>query len=226
MVHELRHKFQLDTLGGDGWLTTPRNVPGRERVLINWLTEADARLAAVVYAWEMAQRGDRKYADDLRKNAWYRPLLTAFEASLAQKPGDMKAAMQAVILAFTQVPPLARNYANAAMDYIERAGARFNPREAAATVMDAVSLQRIGAAEPYGNYIDAGFIAEFSGKFTDADFDALVKVRALSGGTRGAACGGDEDGAPPAAPHQFSLPPGLFGPAAPQGGRDPWRIRF
>ena len=191
-LHEARHKNQ------DGARinpSAPGNVREHERVILEWFTEADARMATIVFAHEKARlAGDGRYIQALRRSDGEAPMLIAFERALARNPADMPAAMRAAVLAFPEMRKLARSYANGVADWIDREGRRFDPAKPADTILGDESLATLGSVPPYGHYIDAKTRAAIRRSFTEADYRELTRARARSGGTKGAAC---EPPAPP-----------------------------
>jgi len=161
VVHEARHRQQQSM--GVRWLAQG-NVPLVERTLMKELIEADARLAAIVYAHEMRQRGDGSYMDALRKDSTYRPMVRAFEREFANSGGNMLNAMETSMQAFRENRSLHRHYERSA----RRTAPRFDENERPKALVTPKSLERLGRTA-YGNYMSDELVRFMMNELPQAD---------------------------------------------------------
>lgn len=184
LVHEARHKktedaHQLPYFG---------NVPEWERITRMFITEADARMTSVVFAYEKKKQGDGRYWNALLRSSGYRPIVKAFDKSLSQNPKDMKAAMRAGMWAFFEMPHYTRNYANNVVAWIEKYDFHFDPDRPASHMVTDSYMKSVGQSGSYGNYMNDALMQKVRTAYTQDDYNKLAKARAESGGTKGSAC--------------------------------------
>jgi hypothetical protein len=173
MIHEARHYRQKQKISWD----SPGNIPERERVAYYLFMEADARMASVVYAHEREQQGKKEYMNFLRSNSEYFPLISAFETSLKDKPGDMPAAIRAGVTALKEVSSIANHYAALTADNIISSHRNFNPGLPADSLLQYRTLDFIAATNIYGNYMTPELAEHIRGSFTDQQYREIEKTR-------------------------------------------------
>jgi hypothetical protein len=185
LVHEGRHKEQDDV---GALLIPPGNYMEHEYLIKKWTTEADARLSAILYGYERAQKGDLTHINKLRRSSGYSFLLSAFENSLANDPNDMHEAMRSVIKAFRRNRSLARNYDNNMIDQLERLKYSFNPGKPVETILTDDLLNSVGEIGSYGNYMNQDLMSFIRSSVSYQDYKDLKDLRQAAGGRKGAAC--------------------------------------
>jgi len=160
-IHEYRHHVHEKL---NIFFHSNGNIPVHERVIVLWMMEADARLASVMYAYEMQQIGQPQYVAHLkkRKDSDYR----AFAAHLSQKPGDVRGAMQAAFLSFIQTEYLTSAYASDVREWVENNKLECDPQKPVLTLLDDAHLMKMGEMAPYGNYMTLDMIEAMKRGFT------------------------------------------------------------
>ena len=151
LVHEGRHAQQ--DARGLNWHSSG-NVRPEERLAINWMKEADARLAGIVFAYEMQQAGEPEHMRILKRDTWYRPMIRAFERSLAQNPDDMLEAMRSSLKAFRGGYGLSRHYDGSIIKWLGDNEVEYDPDKPARTLLTDRTMMRLGDMAPYGNYMN------------------------------------------------------------------------
>lgn len=174
-AHELHHKKQYKT--GVSY-SMEGNVPERQRVIMELMMEADARVSEIIFVHKMEQSGHPEYAEIHRSSKNMAPLLRAFEDSLATNPTDFPAAMRASFLEFMKQDKLKTSYANKVMKSIEKNKRAFDPAKESYDLLSDENLHRLGEISAY-NYMDDDGFKNFirTELFTDNDYKHLVELR-------------------------------------------------
>ncbi|MDB5492074.1 MAG: hypothetical protein JWO78_1923, partial [Micavibrio sp.] len=174
-LHEVRHRFQrrigLD-YGGGG------NIPERERVVLYWMNEADARLTGILYAFEKAERGDKS---QLQAVADDQTMINAFYKTLNQDRTNVPEAARMAMLAFLEQKSFLADYANSTLDWIDQARKAYDPEQPATTLLSREKLMKMGEIG-YGNYMTDAVIDAFDQAFSPENYQSLKTARANKGG--------------------------------------------
>lgn len=174
-VHEMRHRFQK-SLGLD--YGAGLNVQERERVVLYWLTEADARLASILYAFEKAEQGDDSYMRSLHDD---QKMINAFYRTLNPDKTNVAEAARASMLAFLEQRNFLNDYANSTLDWVDGNKRGFNPEQAATMLLESEKLSKMGEIG-YGNYMTGDVIETFNKAFSAELYQSLKTARTLKGG--------------------------------------------
>jgi len=173
LIHEFRHTHQ----NANGISFGKRgNIPEQERILTYIAMEADSRINTVLFAHEMALQGNSAYINNLRDNSGYQPMLAAFERSLAEKPGNMIAAIQEGFLAFGQSTGLVEDYKHSTMNWITASKSAYDPARAADHILTERAMRALGST-PYGSYMTSSFIPRMRAMYTAQDHQAFIDKR-------------------------------------------------
>lgn len=167
LVHEGRHHQQDYTnLGGynDG------NYLESDLVIRNWVKEADARLAAILYSYEMLQEGNAGHMVAL--SADHRTMLEAFLTEMMESD-DIHEAMRATVRAFRDNEALAENYDINHITFMNKVGYHFNPEEDVDELLTDEMLMKMGQVGHYGNYMDEGLMEFIRNSVTMDDYKNL-----------------------------------------------------
>lgn len=188
MRHELRHKEQNNIIS---MLSIhDRNIPEWQRVTMELVKEADARVSDVVFAHRMGQEGHPEYVENVQANEPKNIMLKAYRQSLDARPEDVQAAMRASFLAFMKGDQIRRSYENNEITWIEENKMYFDPDREAFDLLHDEILDKLGQMEGYNYMQDEEFKAIIRTKlFTGDDYRSLIELRKQSGGAQGAACG-------------------------------------
>ena len=179
-MHEIRHRFQRALgirYGIEG------NVPERERVVMNWLIEADARITSILFAFEQAEKGNKSYLDAMRGD---KKMVEAFYKKLNPERTNVSEAAHASMLAFLQQKGLMMNYANATLGWISDNHMEFHPKAPVTPLLVTGTLLEMGKIG-YGNYMSQEIVDSFSKAFSQKDFKELKAARAKK--SKGPVCG-------------------------------------
>lgn len=169
-VHEIRHAEQ--DARNVHWYKRG-NIREEQRVMIQWLTEADARLAGIVFAYEMQQAGNSKFMNRVKRDSWYRPMVRAFEKSLKDNPGDIHRAMRQSLKAFRATTGLAKHYDYKVASWANKRHRSFDPKSPEKILVTDELLKRIGDMGPYGNYMNDEMMDFIRGSVTPEYYSAL-----------------------------------------------------
>lgn len=174
MLHELRHKDQVKIGFSD---LSEGNFRPKDLMIMTWLIEADARLLAILFAYEAQQQGQPEYLEELIADYNYLYLWEAFEGSLVEKPGDMRAAMQSVIYEFRNNQSLACTYDDSALRNMDKRGYEFDPDVPVTELMSDDKLMALGKISTYPNYMDKKLMAYIRASITDVGFENSLLSR-------------------------------------------------
>ncbi len=173
LIHEGRHQRQGEYYPNiDGG-----NIPLWDFVAYELFKEADARMMSIVFAQEMMLGGKPEFILSLDEQFETRPMLEAFDKELTSS-GDMKAAMQAAVLAFKSTGSLIQRYANKLAAQIaagmKKDGLKFDPKIQVHTIINKNTMEPLGDVGVYGNYMNAEMIEAVRGFFTKEDYQKFV----------------------------------------------------
>lgn len=175
LVHEGRHHQQYMMDLKDPY--SDDNYPEEEILIRNWLEEADARLAEILYLRERyIIEGDTEYLKVLSMDN--KRMVLALEGIL-RTTGDMEEAMRSAILAFRDNEEMAGYYDEKEMDFLETVGYRFDPDKETGQLLTDEDLMKIGDMGAYGHYMNEDFMSRIRQSLTRDDYHALrEKLRA------------------------------------------------
>lgn len=170
-IHELRHRQQgMDGIPDDDGLV---NASLAERVNINLASELDARLRAIVMAYEKEQMGEPQYAEELRWLTGHRAAFDAYKAQIQKDPKDSPAAMRAGFLVLLQsAPPIYVVRFVAQVQLGEQMPKLDVPLQALITDERLAALGRT----PHGSYIDEDLKTKIRTIFSDADVSSIHEM--------------------------------------------------
>lgn len=167
MVHEARHRVQ-EVLGVN--FLAEGNIPEAERMIVAWLTEADARLVTILSAREAHRNGDLSQMERLMGDSAYRPMIYAMIAAQVQNPDDRAAEMAAAIKAFRQSRELIDLYDPDFIKTIVTFSAPYDPTKPRQILVHDQMLSKLGDMGPYGNYMTNDLKKFIRASFTDQDW--------------------------------------------------------
>lgn len=167
MVHEARHRVQ-EILGVD--YMVEGNVPESERMIVAWLTEADARLVTILAAREAHRNGDLSQMERLMADSGYRPMIYAMMASEVQNPNDYATEMAAAIKAYRESRDITNMYDPNFIRNIVTFTEPYNPAQKRRVLLDDAMLSALGDLGPHGNYMTSDLKKFIRASFTDQDW--------------------------------------------------------
>lgn len=172
-AHEMRHR-QQDLLGVDPYQGGV-NVPGHERVIMMFATEADARVEGVVLADKMRSLGHPEYVAKLMRSEATQAQMAAYDQSLRKYPGDVDRAKRAVVYAFLKDAALTQSYALEMVRGLPE-GLSFRANRKVDSLAGDENLRKLGG------YMNDALINDLRKSFSQADFDRLsAKVNPAPG---------------------------------------------
>lgn len=178
LIHEIRHR-QQDDMGFRG-AHDHGNYKETELMTMQWIKEADARLASVVFADEMLKQGTPKHMEALLSLSGYSHLAAAFTGAVRDVPDDVPQAMRTAVKTFRTNLSLACHYDSAKLDYLDhQINYKFDPQKPLNKAISDRALRNLGEMGPYGNYMNEELKRFIRKSVTQQDFRRLSRFRKI-----------------------------------------------